>query len=302
MPASMNRHHRRSIRLRNYDYTQCGAYFVTICTEERRCIFGQVVGGEMVVNEWGQIVAEEWEQTAIIRPNVELDAFVVMPNHVHAIIVIADDGRGGRGMDGRGMMHHAPTDAPTEYITPTGTPTPHDPQTAPGGTGVMDDRGITPGGTGRGGRGMDGRGMMHHAPTEYIAPTDTPTPYDPQTTPGGMGVMDDRGITPGGMGRGGRGMMHHAPTNPPTEYIAPTNPPTIREFSKPIPNSLPTIIGAFKAAITRRINRLPNPPDYAIWQRNYYEHIIRNEISLNHIRAYIANNAAKWAVDSLYTE
>ena len=246
----MNRHHRRSIRLRNYDYTQCGAYFVTICTEERRCIFGQVVGGEMVVNEWGQIVAEEWEQTAIIRPNVELDAFVVMPNHVHAIIVIADDGRGGRGMDGRGMMHHAPTDAPTEYITPTGTPTPHDPQTAPGGTGVM----------------------------------------------------DDRGITPGGMGRGGRGMMHHAPTNPPTEYIAPTNPPTIREFSKPIPNSLPTIIGAFKAAITRRINRLPNPPDYAIWQRNYYEHIIRNEISLNHIRAYIANNAAKWAVDSLYTE
>jgi len=171
----MNRH-RRSIRLCDYDYTQSGAYFVTICTYERRCLFGQIIDGNMVSNEWGAIVQEEWEQTAILRPNVELDTFVVMPNHIHGVIVITDDGRG----------------------------------------------------------------TMHCAPTYR------------------------------------------------------------REFSKPVANSLSTIIGTFKAAVTRRINRLPDMPDHPIWQRNYYEHVIRDERSLNRIRAYVVNNPATWAKDSLF--
>jgi putative transposase len=182
MDKPMNTHHqRRSIRLKEYDYTQNGAYFVTICAHERRCIFGDVVGGAMVVNEWGQVVAEEWEQTAILRPNIELDAFVVMPNHVHGIIVIVDDG--------------------------------------------------------------DSVGA------QCIAP-----------------LPPKHGVT--------------------SNNVA--------------PNSLGAIVRGFKSAVTRRINRLPNPPDHLIWQRNYYEHIIRNEESLNQIRAYIANNPAKWAEDSLY--
>jgi REP-associated tyrosine transposase len=81
-------HRRRSIRLKNYDYAQEGAYFVTICAYQKQCIFGHIDDGEMFLSEYGEIVKEEWEQTSILRDNVELDAFVVMPNHIHGIIVI----------------------------------------------------------------------------------------------------------------------------------------------------------------------------------------------------------------------
>ncbi|HOK89274.1 MAG TPA: transposase, partial [Candidatus Hydrogenedentes bacterium] len=80
-------HHRRSIRLQGYDYTQPGAYFITICTANRKCLFGEVVDCQMRLNETGRIVRDEWLQTAALRPGVVLDAFVVMPNHVHGIIV-----------------------------------------------------------------------------------------------------------------------------------------------------------------------------------------------------------------------
>lgn len=88
----MNRHpsthHRRSLRLNGYDYAQAGAYFVTICTQNRACLFGEVVDGKMRLNVFGEIAREEWFRTGQIRPNVELDAFVIMPNHIHGIIVI----------------------------------------------------------------------------------------------------------------------------------------------------------------------------------------------------------------------
>ncbi len=178
-------HHRRSIRLKDYDYTQNGAYFVTICTHDKRCTFGQVVDGAMVVNEWGRIVQACWDEIPAHYPMVELDAFVVMPNHVHGVIMIINDA--------------------------------------------------------------------------------------------------------------GRGMACHAPANDTTCHA-----PAKREFSKPIAGSLPTIVGAFKSAVTKYINRLPDAPDHPIWQRNYYEHIIRDEKSLNQIRAYVFNNPAKWVEDSLY--
>jgi putative transposase len=85
-------HHRRSIRLSAYDYTQVGAYFVTICTRERVRLFGEIVDGAMRSHDVGVILVDEWSKTADIRPNVTLDAFVVMPNDVHGIIVITDVG------------------------------------------------------------------------------------------------------------------------------------------------------------------------------------------------------------------
>ena len=101
-------HHRRSIRLKGYDYSQAGMYFVTICVDVgangiRPHIFGDVVNGEMVLNDVGKIAYNEWYKTCNIRSNVQLDAFVVMPNHIHGIIVITDDGRG---------VSHTPTNAP----------------------------------------------------------------------------------------------------------------------------------------------------------------------------------------------
>ena len=81
-------HHRRSIRLRDYDYAQAGAYFVTICAQDRRCLFGEIVDGEMRLNAMGRIVAEQWDAIPRRFTNVALDAFVVMPNHIHGIFLI----------------------------------------------------------------------------------------------------------------------------------------------------------------------------------------------------------------------
>ena len=83
-----DRHHRRSIRLKGHDYTQPGAYFVTICTRDRECLFGHVVNGEMRLNDAGRMVRSVWEGLPDRFSGMELDAFVVMPNHVHGIIVI----------------------------------------------------------------------------------------------------------------------------------------------------------------------------------------------------------------------
>jgi hypothetical protein len=80
--------HRRSIRVRGYDYSQPGIYFVTICSHNRECIFGEIANGEMVKNRLGGLVAECWMEIPDHFPNVALDAFAVMPNHIHGIIVI----------------------------------------------------------------------------------------------------------------------------------------------------------------------------------------------------------------------
>jgi putative transposase len=183
MKYDPDKHHRRSIRLENYDYSQSGAYIVTICLFHcHECLFGDVVNGEMILNEYGKIVAEEWLKTPQIRPYIELDAYVVMPNHFHGILFIIKD------------------DVP---------------------------------------RMSDGRGMMHHVPT-----------------------------------------TNHK-----------------REFSKPIANSLSTIVGAFKASVTRQINRLRDTPGGILWQKNYYETIIRTEHMLDTRRQYIVSNPVKWEND-----
>ena len=82
--------HRRKVRLSEFDYSQPGAYFVTIVTQERKKLFGEVVDGEMILNEVGLMVKEVWEVIPDHSPNVELGVFVVMPNHVHGIINISD--------------------------------------------------------------------------------------------------------------------------------------------------------------------------------------------------------------------
>jgi len=88
-------HQRRSIRLKGYDYSQAGAYFVTIVAWQRETLFGGIVNGEMVLNRFGEIVTGRWQWLRIRYPYVELGTWVVMPNHFHGILVIHDDGRGG---------------------------------------------------------------------------------------------------------------------------------------------------------------------------------------------------------------
>ena len=83
-----DKHHRRSIRLVGYDYSQAGLYFVTLVCQDRAHLFGVVKDGIMYLNEFGQIAADEWLHTQEVRNNVVLHEFVVMPNHIHGIIEI----------------------------------------------------------------------------------------------------------------------------------------------------------------------------------------------------------------------
>ena len=179
-------HHRRSIRLQHYDYSAVGAYFVTICTFERECLFGEGVNGEIRLNDAGQIVQEEWLRTAEMRKNVFLDEFVVMPNHFHAILIL-DDGRG------------------TACCAP------------------------------------------------YVG-----------------GDLE-------------QGTARRAPT--------------VESFGRPVAGSLATVIRSFKSAVTKRINQLHDNPGTPVWQRNYYERVIRNDQELQSIQQYIVDNPAKWQED-----
>jgi len=182
-------HHRRSIRLQGYDYRQAGGYFITLVTQDRACLFGEVVDGEVRMNEYGQIAWEEWFRSAEIRREIRLypDEFVVMPNHIHGVIWIVE--------------------------------------TCGGATGAS---------------------PQPHAPTIVRAHRRAP--------------------------------LHRAPLQRP-------------------PRSLSSFVAGFKSAVTKRINEHRGTPGAPVWQRNYYEHIIRNEDDLEAIRHYILTNPSRWHED-----
>ncbi len=93
--------HRKSIRLKGYDYSEVGAYFVTICTYRGKCLLTDL--------KYKQIVEKEWYRTAIVRPNIELDEFVVMPNHIHGIIIIAEPSVGAMRCIAQNNRGESPT-------------------------------------------------------------------------------------------------------------------------------------------------------------------------------------------------
>jgi REP element-mobilizing transposase RayT len=104
-------HHRRSIRLKGYEYSRTGAYFMTICVKNRECLFGGIFDGRMVLNDAGKIIERVWEDLPARFPSVELDAFALMPNPVHGIIAIRN-GPVGAGLalpDKQGAASSAPT-------------------------------------------------------------------------------------------------------------------------------------------------------------------------------------------------
>jgi len=95
---------RRSIRLKDYDYSQAGAYFITVCTQNHEHLLGEISDAEMLINAWGNIVQECWYDLPNHYHGLELDIFVVMPNHMHGIIVLSDERAGLKP-------------APTEFVT-----------------------------------------------------------------------------------------------------------------------------------------------------------------------------------------
>ncbi|GAB4364788.1 MAG: transposase [Elainellaceae cyanobacterium] len=163
------KHHRQSIRLKGYDYSSSGVYFITLCTHQRQCLFGEIVAGETQLNLYGEIVAEEWQRTPEIRANFAIDNWVVMPNHFHGIVIIENP---DRSLSFRRAHSSAPL-----------------------------------------------RDQLHRRP-----------------------------------------------------------------------QSLSSFVAGFKSITTKRINTIRNAARTPVWQRNYYEHIIRDQDSATTIRQYIQNN------------
>jgi len=235
------KHHRRSIRLKGYDYTAPGAYFVTICTQDRVQMFGEVVGGDMRLNPHGRVVDTYWSRIPRYFPHVTLDAWVVMPNHVHGIIVITDPpavgGNASSPVDERGRRRG-------EAIPGSPSVTVRDLEPTPSGISI----GQT--------------GIASPLPTSRPTPRETPRQPSARTP---------------------------EPTPPPRPHGAPAG-------------SLGAIVGNFKSITTRRINRMRHTPGGQVWQRNYWEHIIRNQAAYERIRQYIENNPALWEEDQLHPD
>jgi putative transposase len=92
------KHHRRSIRLKDYDYSQDGAYFVTICVHNRESLFGKIANEKMILNDVGKIAEQCWCEIPQHYPNVILDKYIVMPNHVHGILIIDNPSVGANNL------------------------------------------------------------------------------------------------------------------------------------------------------------------------------------------------------------
>jgi REP element-mobilizing transposase RayT len=180
------KHHRCSIRLKDYDYSQAGAYFMTVCAWNKECIFGEIKDGEILFNEYGKSVMKCWDAIPSHFINAECDEFVVMPNHIHGIITISNVG------------------------------------------------------------------------AQFIAPSC----INRQTSHRFKINQNNK-----------KGVMNHAPT-------------------------LGGIVRSFKARCTYMINQIRNTSGIPVWQRNYYEHVIRTEKELNQIREYIVNNPMRWELDT----
>jgi putative transposase len=182
-------HDRRSLRLNGYDYAQAGAYFVTICTQNRVCLLGDLVGEEFRPSDAGRMIQAVWDEMSGRYPGIETDAFVIMPNHIHGIIVLVESG-------------------PIVGAGPRACP----------------DHGQTP-----------------------------------------KRIGQPQGVAPTGL-------------------------------------SFPDVVHRFKTLTTKRYTdgvkeRGWSPFDGRLWQRNYYEHVIRNKRELDKIREYIATNPLKWERD-----
>jgi REP element-mobilizing transposase RayT len=102
-------HHRHSIRLRRYNYEQAGYYFVTVCTQGRGHIFGNIKNGKMILNDVGRMVQEIWDFIPKSNDNVDIDTFQIMPNHIHGIIIIVGAAHRGRPKYDRAGTGPAPT-------------------------------------------------------------------------------------------------------------------------------------------------------------------------------------------------
>jgi len=184
MAYDPDKHHRRSIRLPQYDYAQAGVYFVTICTHEHECVLGEVVDGVMILNDWGMVADRFWDEVSTHFHGVAIDAHVIMPNHMQANIAIVRD-----------PIRRGEVSSPAMATT---------------------------------------------------------------------GAAEPDGVSP------------------------------------PLQPTLGQVVAYYKYQTTKAINLMRGMPGAKFWQRNYWEHVIRNEEEMDRIREYIDTNPARWSDDQLH--
>ena len=271
-------HRRRSLRLKGYDYTQVGAYFVTIVTQGKLRLFGEIVGKEMRLNEAGEMVCGVWEVLPQRFPAIEMDMFVVMPNHLHGIVVIKNKAtptvQPAELTDvGAGLVPAQNTNATEHRATPTVQPA----ELTDVGAGLVP--------------------AQNTNATEHRA---TPTVQPAELTDVGAGLVPAQNTN----AIEHRATTRVAPTGDwATTRVAPTGimdggveAPTTDRFA------LGDVIGAYKSLTTveyaRGVKQMKWPPFHKrLWQRNYYEHVVRHDESLQHLQQYILDNPAQWAFD-----
>jgi putative transposase len=169
-----NKYRIETTRLKNWDYSSNGYYYITICTKNRECLFGNIAGDKMQLSAIGEIVLQAWNDSFVMRKELFCDQFVIMPNHIHGIVIIEKS-------------------------------------------------------------------------------------------------VETQGIA------------------------------SVQENNAPyrMPKSISSFVSGFKSAVTKRVNEIHHTPGAAIWQERFYDHVIRDEKSLQRIREYIVNNPVNWETDKM---
>ena len=286
-------HHRHSIRLQGYDYTQAGAYFVTLATQGRACFFGEVRDGEIQLNPPGQMVERWWVELLHKFPMVGLGEYAIMPNHFHGVIIIHQESEGAHAIPGAEQGAHA--GAPVRNgardfvgadlcVGPVARADPILRADADENVDPAAEQGAHAGAPVRNGAG----GIVG---ADLCVSPDANAHAEGART--GARVRKEAGI--GSENEG-------AHITPGAEQGAHTGAPVRRGGI-----SLSTIVQWFKTMTTneyiRGVKQLGWEPFWGkLWQRNYYEHIIRNEADLRRIEEYIQNNPLRWEQDQLHPQ
>jgi REP element-mobilizing transposase RayT len=247
MPYNPEIHHRRSIRMQGYDYSQAGLYFVTICVQNRECLFGNVSDGEMILNDVGQMI-EKWRVELSNKfSDIELDEYVIMPNHFHAIVMNTGDGHVGAHLRVRPDLRVRPNDKNGEHIEGEHTGSP-----------------------------------LHVRPDNHnMRPNDK----------NGEHIKGEHTGSP----------LHVRPDN---HNMRPNDKNGEHIEGEHTGSPLHAVVQWFKTMTTneyiRGVKTLNwQPFDKKLWQRNYYEHIVRDTDHYARIAGYIISNPAKWSDNTL---
>ena len=236
-PYDPKKHHRRSIRLKGYDYSQPGSYFITICIQDREMLLGQIINGEMQLNKAGQMIDKWWQKIPEKFSDIELGEYQIMPNHFHAIVInvgvdpCAEPENQNENDQSLSNINKHSNELLNEHIADVSI-------------------------------GNEG---------EHIGET------------GNVSIGDEG------------------------EHMGETGNVSIGDEGEHMGSPLHGVVQWFKTMSTNEYIRNVKQNDWPsfngkLWQRNYFEHIIRNQKSFQRIAAYIYNNPVNWQNDNLYKE